>query len=212
MVSYARRTILLASTLSLLAGYLDSIGFQTLGGFFLSFMSGNSTRLGISAAELQPLEVLTSFGIIVLFVIGVVISSLIGDAVKNKRRSKILTYVLTMITAGAIAQSFNQTLLGAAFIVLSMGAINAVFERDGDVAFGISYMTGSLVKAGRRIALALQPKSESKWEWVPYICLWIGLVLGASLGVIGFNALGPNSLWPATIWVLAVTLIADKLP
>ena len=40
----SRRNLLLACALSALAGYVDSIGYLHLGGLFVSFMSGNSTR------------------------------------------------------------------------------------------------------------------------------------------------------------------------
>ena len=40
----------LACALSALAGYVDGIGFLHLGGLFVSFMSGNSTRMGVSLA------------------------------------------------------------------------------------------------------------------------------------------------------------------
>ncbi|MFZ1966902.1 MAG: DUF1275 family protein, partial [Bradyrhizobium sp.] len=43
----SHRNIALACTLSALAGYVDGIGFIHLGGLFVSFMSGNSTRLGV---------------------------------------------------------------------------------------------------------------------------------------------------------------------
>ena len=43
--------IALACTLSALAGYVDGIGFIHLGGLFVSFMSGNSTRLGVTLAD-----------------------------------------------------------------------------------------------------------------------------------------------------------------
>ena len=51
--SHARfaRNIPLACALSALAGYVDGIGFLHLGGLFVSFMSGNSTRMGVSLAE-----------------------------------------------------------------------------------------------------------------------------------------------------------------
>ena len=47
----SRRNIALACALSALAGYVDGIGFLHLGGLFVSFMSGNSTRMGVSLAE-----------------------------------------------------------------------------------------------------------------------------------------------------------------
>ena len=50
MKDYRRRDIALAASLSAIAGYVDAIGFLKLGGFFVSFMSGNSTRLGVGAA------------------------------------------------------------------------------------------------------------------------------------------------------------------
>ncbi|MEC8456884.1 MAG: DUF1275 family protein, partial [Pseudomonadota bacterium] len=41
----------LALLLAGLAGYVDSLGFLHLGGVFVSFMSGNSTRLAANLAE-----------------------------------------------------------------------------------------------------------------------------------------------------------------
>src|ERR1700719_1863289 len=73
----SRRNIALACALSALAGYVDSIGFLHLGGLFVSFMSGNSTRMGVSLAEGQWWSALESFGLIVLFVIGATAGSLI---------------------------------------------------------------------------------------------------------------------------------------
>lgn len=47
MTPYDKRAQALAIRLSALAGYVDAIGFIQPGGFFVSFMSGNSTRLGV---------------------------------------------------------------------------------------------------------------------------------------------------------------------
>src|SRR5260370_35851177 len=66
----SRRNISLASALSALAGYVDAIGFLHLGGLFVSFMSGNSTRMGVSLAEGQWLHAAKALGLIALFVTG----------------------------------------------------------------------------------------------------------------------------------------------
>jgi uncharacterized protein DUF1275 len=42
----SRHNVILACALSALAGYVDGIGFLHLNGLFVSFMSGNSTRMG----------------------------------------------------------------------------------------------------------------------------------------------------------------------
>src|SRR6266481_5693140 len=73
----SRRNVALACALSALAGYVDAIGFLHLGGLFVSFMSGNSTRMGVSLAEGQWLSAAEAFGLIALFVIGAAAGSLI---------------------------------------------------------------------------------------------------------------------------------------
>ncbi|MEJ7926576.1 DUF1275 family protein [Sphingobium sp. AN641] len=40
-----------AIALAFLAGYIDVLGFLTTSGFFVSFMSGNSTRLAVGALQ-----------------------------------------------------------------------------------------------------------------------------------------------------------------
>lgn len=50
MIRSDRASWPLAIGLSLLAGYVDAIGFQWLGGYFVSFMSGNGTMLALGLA------------------------------------------------------------------------------------------------------------------------------------------------------------------
>jgi uncharacterized membrane protein YoaK (UPF0700 family) len=51
MMRLDSRVRLFASCLSALAGYVDALAFLRLDGFFVSFMSGNSTQLGVGLAE-----------------------------------------------------------------------------------------------------------------------------------------------------------------
>lgn len=55
MRRYDGRIWMLAAGLALLAGYVDAIGFLRLGGLFVSFMSGNSTRLAVALVGHLPL-------------------------------------------------------------------------------------------------------------------------------------------------------------
>src|SRR6266403_3243045 len=73
----SRRNVALACALSALAGYVDAIGFLHLGGLFVAFMSGNSTRMGVSLAQGQWVTAAQALGLIALFVTGAAVGSLI---------------------------------------------------------------------------------------------------------------------------------------
>ena len=61
MTRYDSRRWFLAACLAALAGYVDAIGFLKLGGLFVSFMSGNSTRLAVGLAVEHPQLALKAF-------------------------------------------------------------------------------------------------------------------------------------------------------
>src|ERR1700685_172535 len=77
MILKSRRNLLLACALSALAGYVDGIGFLHLGGLFVSFMSGNSARLGVSLAQGHWSNAAEALALIALFVAGAACGSLI---------------------------------------------------------------------------------------------------------------------------------------
>ena len=68
-----------------LAGYVDAIGFIASGGLFISFMSGNSTRLGIGLAQASQFAALAG-SLLAAFVAGVTLATLIGRRLDGKRR------------------------------------------------------------------------------------------------------------------------------
>ncbi|MBC7166956.1 DUF1275 family protein, partial [Phenylobacterium sp.] len=71
-----RRARLFAIVLAAAAGYVDAAGFLMTGGFFVSFMSGNSTRLGVGLFRGAE-EALIAGGLIAAFVSGVVIGGVL---------------------------------------------------------------------------------------------------------------------------------------
>lgn len=54
MIRLNKTLRLFAASLSFLAGFVDALGFIHLGGYFVSFMSGNSTRMAVSLPERLP--------------------------------------------------------------------------------------------------------------------------------------------------------------
>jgi uncharacterized membrane protein YoaK (UPF0700 family) len=208
MKDYGRRGVMLAATLSALAGYVDAVGFMTLGGFFVSFMSGNSTRLGVGLATGAWNQALIAFGLIALFVVGVVIGATTARRFGEGRRSAVLAVEAVLLLTGAGLCTAGWREAGMAAVVLAMGVENAVFQRQGDVGVGLTYMTGTLVRMGQRIATALH--GGARWDWVPFLMLWLGLAVGGAIGAVSFLRLDVLALWPAFAIVTLLTLLVAR--
>src|SRR5437764_9836578 len=123
----SRRSVILACALSALAGYVDAIGFLHLGGLFVSFMSGNSTRMGVSLADGEWRPAAEAFGLIVLFVIGAAGGSLIVLGLSRYRQSRLLLTEGLLLAAAAACYAHGLDRIAIAAIVVAMGLENAVF-------------------------------------------------------------------------------------
>ena len=178
MIRSDRRFWPLATGLALLAGYVDAIGFQHLGGYFVSFMSGNGTMLAVRivSAEGRPSGAVSILALLLgLFVGGVMIGTLIRLASPRHGQVAVLMLVAMLLAVAAGGGGWP-----ALAMVVAMGALNATFERDGEVSIGVTYMTGTLVKIGQHLARMIA--GRGRWAWVPYLALWVGCLLGAGLG------------------------------
>ena len=193
-----------------MAGMVDAIGFLASGGFFLSFMSGNSTRLSVGLVDAAPYVGMVA-ALLTSFVTGVVAGSLIGR--KNmlspsRRQAFILIIISLLLFAAPLIANFGFLLIGLCFAAFCMGLENTLFEREGSVSFGLTYMTGALVKIGQGLATMIS--GGPRLEWVPYLLLWLGLIIGAAVGALMFGIFGYNSLLlpAAYAGIFALVLLA----
>ncbi len=209
MTRYDRRSIALAVALSALAGYVDANGFLSFGGVFVSFMSGNSTRLGIAVARGQWDSVLLIVEVVGLFVVGVILGTLLARRAGQWRKPVILLLVAALLTIAAITQDLHLTRLSMGVMLLAMGAENAIFQRGGEVSIGLTYVTGALVRVGQRVAAIVD--GGARWAWSPYALLWLGLVLGATLGAYVHEAYVLVGLWPAVVFALILSVFAVRI-
>lgn len=188
-----------ALSLAAVAGFVDSVGFLHLGGLFVSFMSGNSTRLGVSLAEGDMPTALLAFGLLFLFVIGAALGGLIAGEGGSLARFRVLASEATLLAGGALAATFGFPIPAIILMVLAMGVENAVFLRNGEVGVSLTYMTGTLVKTGHAVARAL--RGGDRWGFAPHLLLWASLVAGAVAGAFVYGRLGLAALYPAALMV-----------
>lgn len=204
MITHRRRERALAIALTGLAGYVDALGFMALGGYFIAFMSGNTTRLGVGAVRGAP-TALVPAAVIVLFVLGVVAGSLISHAAGARRRAAVMGWVTVLLALAACFDDAGVVWGAIACMALAMGAENTVFERNGEVSLGVTYMTGTLVKLGQRLTGLLL--GRDRWAWLGYFLLWAGLLTGTLLGSVAYLRLGLDSLWLAVGFGAVLTLL-----
>lgn len=205
-----RTGLAFALCLSALAGYIDAIGFLELGGYFVSFMSGNSTRLAVALSENLATPISWLGGIIGLFVLGAALGNIAGHCSTPERRPfTILLLITAILLIAALSHTGNMPQLSILLTALAMGAANMILQRDKDMSIGVTYMSGTLVKIGQRLSDVLF--GGDTWAWLPYLFLWLSLIAGGITGTILFHLLGLNSLWLAVAWSGALALSARRL-
>lgn len=202
------RSRIFACLLAALAGFVDAVGFIRSGGFFVSFMSGNSTRLGVGIAHRIP-DGLLACMLVAAFVAGVVLGSLVGEAARSRRAPVVLGSVAALLGASAYLDAHAALLPGLATLALAMGAVNTVFEQGGEVRVGVTYMTGGLVRAGIGIASAIRGRGGK--DWLNYLLLWIAFVAGTIAGAAAYGPPPNLTLAAAAVTALVLALVSLRL-
>jgi uncharacterized membrane protein YoaK (UPF0700 family) len=193
-----------------IAGYVDANGFLALGHLFVSFMSGNSTQFAVHAVEGKWSDAELAVTLVGLYVAGVVIGRLLALIFGRWYRPVVLLAEATLLGLALIA--FASRLLAITPLVLAMGVQNAAMHGTGEAKPSVTYVTGSLVHLGERLADALR-HADLRWSWLPYALLWVSMVIGAGIGT-AFNMLAGRDalIIPAAIAVLlAVVFMAREL-
>jgi uncharacterized membrane protein YoaK (UPF0700 family) len=87
-----------------------------------------------------------------------------------------------------------------------MGTENTVFQRDAGPAIGLTYMTGTLVRLGQRLAEGFVGHGWS--AALPDLLLWLGMVGGAGLGAVAYQWIRLGGLWFAAGAALLMAWVA----
>ncbi|MDR7188823.1 uncharacterized membrane protein YoaK (UPF0700 family) [Microbacterium sp. BE35] len=102
----SRRGLAAAVMLAGLAGYVDGFAFVFLGGYFVSFMTGNTTRASVDVSQLSLVSAAFALTLIVAFVMGVMAGTLVpGDRARGQLR--VLLLILSLVCAAAISPESN---------------------------------------------------------------------------------------------------------
>lgn len=205
---YAR--IVLTIDLTAVAGCVDAMGYLRLRHFFVSFMSGDSTQLAVAATRGDWSHAGEAGAILALFVAGVIAGRLVSTALEDWGRPSVLSTEALLLVIAALLGA--PTMVVTALTAAAMGFQNAAIDKEHAASLGLSYVTGTLVSFGDRLADALSGDRKHRWAWVPHFFHWWALALGAAGGTAAYMAWGMSALLipAAAAAVLAGITAASK--
>lgn len=197
----------LAVAVAFLAGAVDALGFLSGDRYFVSFMSGNTTRLAVDVVN-RPSQAIVPALLIAGFIAGVAGGSAIAAKARARRKPALLATVAVLLFTAAAFHAFALTGAALGAMVLAMGAVNNAFQREGSVAVGLTYMTGALVRLGQAIGGRIV--GEERGLSAAYALLWAGLFGGAISGAVLFALSDRAAFWGAALFAAILALIASR--
>jgi uncharacterized membrane protein YoaK (UPF0700 family) len=197
----------LSFTLALvaLAGYVDAVGYLRFQGVFASFMSGNTTSLGVAVASEDGGRAGELAEVIGLFVAGVV-----GGSVLHRRAGRWGNSLILAVIAALLGLAYAAPAAAIASLVLAMGALNASVHQVGRVKVSLTFVTGTLVRFGTGLADWLSGQAPAQ-DWLWPITLWLAFLAGALGGAAGQEHLGAGALLLAAGLSLGLAAVARRV-
>lgn len=208
MHHYDRPRRALAFGVAALAGFVDATGFLAADGYFVSFMSGNTTRLGVDLGT-RTAAALTPALLILAFLCGVIAGAVTAERSPRRRKTAVLALSACLIGIAAIGHAFGaiEVFLGGS--VLAMGVVNNAFRREDGAAVGVTYMTGALVRFGQGVAARLTGKPFDGGG--AGLMLWTSLALGALAGTLATSLFPSLAPWMPLLAALALLAAAGRI-
>ncbi|WP_257160309.1 YoaK family protein [Corynebacterium cystitidis] len=208
-VSHSPRQLMAGTGFAFVAGFVDALAFMFLGGVFLSFMSGNVTRIAASAVTGDWATVQLAATCVVLFLLGVMEGALVRRLASRRIprvfvKNAVVVNMALLFTVACVFLAAGWPHVAVGFASLGIGSMNSIFERRGEVSLALTYMTGTLVKMGQRLVDTLFGGSHA--AWLQHFLIASALGAGALVGGFCYLWLELNALYLATALVYAMTV------
>ena len=193
--------LLVAAGFAFLAGATDVYGLSVLRDLYVSFMSGNTTMLGVALGNGNWRQSASIAALIGLFVAGAAAGTVLGRLGGRRHAALVAAAVAITLAAPSLRPAWN-----VAPLVLAMGALNAAITKVGEMSVSLTYVTGTLVKLGQGLGRAMCGEPAG-WAWLWQFPMWASLLAGATLAVPTRQSFGQEP-WPLSAIALLLALAA----
>ncbi len=218
--------------LAAIGGCVDAVGLLTLGGLFVSHMSGNSAAFAALFGQGQWQLALPHIFAVPVFVGGLLFGYYWTAGTPDRRRCAIVlfieafllcAFVLLMIFFGEPAAGTAKYYSFALVPLFAMGMQNATLKKVGHRIFHTTYVTGVLDTLGESAALMLRSRGNRTPEhatlfaeaWVNFklaSAVWLFYIAGALYGSAGLLYGGVWVLVPGVVVLLVLGWSGLKAP
>ncbi|MBV8851279.1 MAG: DUF1275 domain-containing protein [Methylobacteriaceae bacterium] len=204
-----RTRFCLGLLLTAIAGWVDAIGFISLGGFYLSFMSGNTTQLGIGLTHFDMGLVRLPALLLACFVVGAFAGTLIYARSARWHLPAILLFEALLLAGALMLWFVKSPVLGAAEpLAIAMGAQNAALRSDRGHRIGGTFVTGTVFGIGEKLALWCLGREDGR-PALRHALGWSALAFGAAMGAAAYAAAGlPALIAPAGCLLILAAVTA----
>lgn len=197
----------LVASLCVLAGMTDAIGFMATGNF-VSFMSGNTTRLAVAISDGDPGLSLRLLILVVTFIAGNALG-IVVSRIGGRRALPLLLCIATLLCAAAV-WPLDNPLPALMATIVAMGMLNAAVEEVNGLPVGLTYVTGALSRFGR--GLGRWMLGERRNGWRVQLIPWTGMFAGAVLGALLEQHLGLKALWVSGLLSALLGIASIRIP
>ncbi len=187
--------------MAFLAGATDVYGFVELRGLYVSFMSGNTTMLGMALGGGGLARSAAIALLIGMFVVGAAAGEVLFN-VAGRFREAAVPFVVSVLLCVPLAIP-GWTALAFA---LAMGGLNAAMSKVGSASVSLTYVTGALVKFGQGAGNWLTGRRADS-SWLLQAPMWASLLAG-SIAAVMVQRLGAEWPWPLPVIGLLLTTCA----
>jgi uncharacterized membrane protein YoaK (UPF0700 family) len=202
--------VVIAICLAALAGFVDAIAFSSLGGFFVAFMSGNTTRLGVGLSSQSSSDTAIAAATVMSFVSGVMLASVITRWRQARFREGVMAAVTVLLVGAAACASFLPGPVVLMLLAAAMGCEHGILNRHGEGLLGITYLTGALVRMGQKLADALMGDPD-RWGWLLPLAIWSAFLSGVVMGASSQMRWGWQAIWLAPVASAILTFALVKV-
>ena len=199
-----------AALFTFIAGYIDAYTLLNYR-LYASFMSGNTTRVGLRAGAGEFLDAVYNLLPIPLYVLGVFVGTWILQSGNRRPLYPIcvLVGVLLAVSLAAVALISDSAWGVIMLLSLAMGVMNTTIAQVSGQNVSLCFITGDLTNMSRHLLGALKrtPLSDSKGPWDGHLfragvlaSIWACFLTGALVAGLGMPYLG--------IWILVPPALA----